>query len=428
MTLLLIALAIIVVLLILRKPYLGIVFTAASLPATDVLPQIPLASSVVPLIGAVTLGAFLLSRKRQSGGSRLGFTSVHLLGLLFIGWLYISNPQAAWLGRDRNWTVTFLQLWFLVWLAGELLDSAPKQHVLMWAFAIVTVISAMIALQQGTLGKEFDPTLRAAGLAQGANTAARYFVVAFVFLNYLRTISSNRLLRILSIGGMIAAFLGVFITGSRTGMLLLLMALGLLVLLQSQLRYRVQFAVLFTGLLLLLWFVSDEVFTILASITPSITQGTDTVGLRYSLWKAGWRMWQDHPIAGVGIGMYRFELPKYAQDLMARRYWDAVTHNTYVQLLAETGVVGLGIFLVMLVKSLHNFWSVKNIGNRDSEIALRNVWIVVFLVMIASGISKSDQADKLLWLTIGVSLYFQRGVVPKEAEIFVPQVAHKARI
>lgn len=136
----------VIILLVLRRPYLGIVFIAASLPIADLLPEIPYMTSVIPLIGGVTLVIFLLSRRKENR-SALHLSNVHLAGLVFIIWIFVSNPQAAWFGADRNWVFTFFQLWVVAWLAGELLDSPEKHRVFMWLYSIITIISALFAIQ-----------------------------------------------------------------------------------------------------------------------------------------------------------------------------------------------------------------------------------------------------------------------------------------
>lgn len=405
-----IAFAIGVAFLILRRPYLGLVLTAASLPVADVLPKIAFASSVVPLIGAITLFGFLLKRIKEHKDRVFSFINVHVIAILFISWMFISNPQASWFGPDRNWIFTFFQLWVLIWLAGELLDAPEKHHVFMWMFSIVTVVSALIAIQQGSLGEEINQALRSSGLAQGANTAARYFVIATVFLIYLRIVSHNRLMRLLATSGAIITFIGVFFTVSRSGMLLLFVALGLLVLLQPHVKYRFQLVVVFVVALIVLWSLSENIFDILKSIAPTIAQRTDTVGLRYTLWKGGWRMWLDHPIQGVGIGMYPRLVRNYGPDLMALYYWKgAATHNMFIQVLAETGFIGFGLFTLLLGKSLQNILRAGKIEN-PNIVSLRNVWLIVFLIMLLGGITKSDQADKMIWMAMGVSVYFYNQV------------------
>lgn len=427
---------VIIVFLILRRPYLGVVFTAASLPVIDLLPAVPGFSSVVPLFGATAILGILGQRKKEHK-PLFRFGNVHILGLLFIGWIFLSNPKAAWFNYDRSWLFTFFQLWVLLWLAGELLDTPQKHHVFMWIYSIVTVASALVAIQQGSIGENVDASSRALGLAEGANSAARYFVVAMIFLNYLRTVEKGGFPRFFAALGTIITFFGVFFTVSRTGILLIFVALGMTFFLNTNSKYRVQLIIIFAFSVLGLWYLSDNIVSIVRSIIPSIVEGTDTAGLRYALWQAGWRMWLHNPLRGVGIGMYPRQLRYFGQDLMAPLYLKgAVAHNTYVQILAETGLIGFVIFLLLLIKSLQNILRADMAGNENSTV-LRNVWLIVLVAMLLGGLTKTDYADKMIWLVIGVSVYFKdqvregrEGSLPdNESKVFsrrpVPSYARK---
>ncbi|MBL1172751.1 MAG: O-antigen ligase family protein [Chloroflexi bacterium] len=408
---LIILVGIVLFLLILRRPYFGIVFTAASLPIAGVLPNVPFATSVVTIIGGITIPAFLLQRKNKkikSNTSKLiSLSRLHLFGLLFIGWIFITNPQAAIMGRDRNWVFTFAQLWILSWLTSELLDTVQKQRVFMWVYAVFAILSAFVAIQQGTWGRDSELEVQAFGLAEGANSAARYFIIALIFLNYLRGEASNPLTKSLATVGIVASVLGVFFSGSRTGVLLLFIAFALDILLQSNSKYKFQSIFILSISLFFLGTISDSIISYLRPIIPMIIEGTDTMEVRYALWQAGWKMWLDHIIAGVGIGMYRFELVHYAFGTIPSFYITMVAHNAYIQILAETGIVGFILFISILAMTLKNTWPNNNVQD-GNEITLRNMWFIVFVVILVGAFTKTDQADKMLWLVMGMSVYFSR--------------------
>lgn len=113
--------------MILVNPFLGIVLIAASLPVTDLLPSIPMVSSILPIVGVVTIFGYLIKNINKRGNGLKGTRPVLILGLLFIIWMFITNPQAAWFGHDRNWIFTYVQLLILTFLAEELLDD-PKKY------------------------------------------------------------------------------------------------------------------------------------------------------------------------------------------------------------------------------------------------------------------------------------------------------------
>lgn len=66
---------------------------------------------------------------------------------------------------------------------------------------------------------------------------------------------------------------------------------------------------------------------------------------RLAYGRAAVRMAAEHPMLGVGVGRYPRLLPQY------REYWltPENTHNFYLQVLAETGVLGATVFICVLV-------------------------------------------------------------------------------
>jgi O-antigen ligase len=79
---------------------------------------------------------------------------------------------------------------------------------------------------------------------------------------------------------------------------------------------------------------------------------------RSQLWEVAWRITSDHPVAGVGLHNFTVHSPRYVREpgalenvkLIAER--PHVVHNTYLELLTETGVIGLSLFLVAIAASL----------------------------------------------------------------------------
>ena len=106
----------VLLLLIFRQPYLGVVFTIATLPVIDLFPDIPLFSSIAVPLGLVTLVSYLFQSKAAQKRQKW-LDPIYIFGLLFIFWTVISNPEAAIFGKDRVWILTFVQLWILMLLS-----------------------------------------------------------------------------------------------------------------------------------------------------------------------------------------------------------------------------------------------------------------------------------------------------------------------
>lgn len=79
----------------------------------------------------------------------------------------------------------------------------------------------------------------------------------------------------------------------------------------------------------------------------------ESVTLRQELNSAAIATWQTSPLLGVGLGNFLVELPKH---LVSREvYFLQPVHNIYLLILAETGIVGLGIFIWVIFCSLKKF-------------------------------------------------------------------------
>jgi len=76
--------------------------------------------------------------------------------------------------------------------------------------------------------------------------------------------------------------------------------------------------------------------------TTEITDANFAVLERLAHWQAGLRMFQDHPWIGVGIGNYAAAYSAYALP----HWYEALghAHNVWINLLAETGILGFGAF------------------------------------------------------------------------------------
>lgn len=71
---------------------------------------------------------------------------------------------------------------------------------------------------------------------------------------------------------------------------------------------------------------------------------------RVYMWRIGLDMFLDNPLIGVGQGNFPFSIRPYevASGLRGRSWAGHVAHSAYVTLAAELGLVGIGLFLMML--------------------------------------------------------------------------------
>lgn len=81
-----------------------------------------------------------------------------------------------------------------------------------------------------------------------------------------------------------------------------------------------------------------------------------SIQMRWGYLLSGLNMFLNHPIFGVGAGCVRRVFPQYrVEDIVHVAASEAVTHNTYVEILASTGLVGFIPFLGIIYSSLRNY-------------------------------------------------------------------------
>src|SRR5260370_27878548 len=92
----------------------------------------------------------------------------------------------------------------------------------------------------------------------------------------------------------------------------------------------------------------DERVDTVGRVIQSAVEMTTIVG-RISAWKGGFSLIRDFPIFGVGLGGWpeifeRYQLPPW-QDLFFSQ-----AHDDYIQLFAETGIVGIALFAWLAIR------------------------------------------------------------------------------
>jgi len=128
--------------------------------------------------------------------------------------------------------------------------------------------------------------------------------------------------------------------------------------------------------------------------------------VRLYVWLAALKMIQDHPL-GVGYGLFKFYLPDYSEVYRFR-----AAHNTYLLLAAETGILGLFVFLLLLGMMMLECWRAYRVC-RDPW--LKGIAIAAMASTISMGFSAffynfffNVAINGQQWLLIGLAMQLRR--------------------
>jgi hypothetical protein len=145
-----------------------------------------------------------------------------------------------------------------------------------------------------------------------------------------------------------------------------------------------------------------------AARTIPLTAQDSSVDGRLTALRIGGLMWRDHPLTGVGKGNYYRAYSDY--------YWrvdpqfksiPTATHNTYAQIAAETGLLGLVAFLGVLVAIVTGLRSARRrsaeAGLPAMVMLLQAIEVSLYGYLVTSLFLHDNVYQRCLWLLVGLA-------------------------
>jgi putative inorganic carbon (hco3(-)) transporter len=309
---------------------------------------------------------------------RIVWTNTGLLMLVFLAWCLLSLLWSKNLIIAANvlggYTLRFVLFLFL--FTNEIntrktLDGI--MHTLAIAGWLYIVIGIGVIFFQG-----YESGTRLQVLGENANTFGGLFPVVAVGVIWLaiRTPNPRRELWIFqSLAFLLLSFGLIALSGSRGG------AISWLITILALFFWRPTRLWGIVGILILLVVVISAPFILATTIDRFVDRTSDTLlGGREALWQAAWMLIRDHPWKGVGVGNAPFAMMSYVR--MFRSVWGydlAAIHNPFLTLWAETGILGLILYLGVLVSSL---WAFFKQYDRNKKLGIQ--WLTPYFALTAS--------------------------------------------
>jgi O-antigen ligase len=308
----------------------------------------------IPLLISTALFFFWITRPDKQW-TRYSVWWLVLLGVMVVGTLLSANTYAAY-WSTRNMAVRFLCICLPL---QAFTTSVRKVRLWIYSFIAVATYVAWWAAWHGGYG----PSGSAGG--QDENYVATLMgmgvgLAYFAFLADKRLIP--RILLVLSIVVFVAA-IALGANPSRGGFLGLC-AVALYCLSRSPRKLTGAGVIAAIGLSLVI-FAGPRFWKEIAT-SGDYQDGTGDV--RIELWKSGLRMWQAHPLFGVGSDNFRWVINDYETAEQYAKFGRAlggtmVPHSLWVEMLAEVGTLGAIATLLLL------FHTWKGLSRLRSEIA-----------------------------------------------------------
>jgi len=239
------------------------------------------------------------------------------------------------------------------------------------------------------------------------------FITYFLPFNFAVLIfCQNRFLRIFSFASLILLFPCAVWQGARAAWV----AIAISLLFASFFKNRRIFAGVV--LVLLVVFSSGFFFSATRQKLESIPYPSQW-NSRTPLYNSALKMFHDHPVFGVGLGMYEklIKEPRYA---LSSDYPNKIhilylhAHNIYLEILAEMGVVGLLAFTFLFLSYFYKVSvALKGIKNENYLAVIIGIASLVVASLVsgvaASIITVGVNETFIFWILLGISL----GLLPE---------------
>jgi O-antigen ligase len=212
---------------------------------------------------------------------------------------------------------------------------------------------------------------------------------------------------------------GIYSTFTRSAWLGL--ALGLLVVLAFSLSRVWRTAVIGTLVVATLPLVGlnwERLMSFKRDKELSAAEAAESAKLRPILAVVAWHMFLDRPLLGSGYGQYQTESLAYLSDrsidLPLEKARPYVQHNVFLALVVDTGLVGMGLFVAMLVLWMRMAWRLW--CTRAAPPAARQFGLL-FLAFVGVWFPNAMFQDVLMIPMANMLLVFLAGLVVNLAAV-----------
>jgi len=383
-----------------------------------------IAKSYIFILGVVIMIRWVVFNERPQGWQRAAVI-IGVYGLVLASsLLYAANTTLV--SESLN---DFVKDVFITFIVIVLLNNGNRLRGIIWSLLAAGIFMGTISVYQyltGPFGNNYWGFAQAsymqyAGTQQGYRISGpvgdpNFYAMVMLVLVPLaleRLLDErSRPLRLAALWALTVIALTVVFTYSRGGFVALAAAIfAWFFLYPLRAKY---FPILILVGIAFLMLIPQEYIARISTLkelisAPSVGFRTQDYALRgrASETLAGLEMLKQNPILGVGLNNYTIHYLSYAKSLgFAPSATERAAHNLYIEVAAETGLLGLSVFLVLLgtmAKNIIDSWK-KLRGTRRDDLArmVAAIGAGIFGYLTAS-IFIHSAYPRYFWLLVGIA-------------------------
>ena len=349
-------------------------------------------------------------------GGGLGRVLRSKLALVIIAmhvWFLIGVPFSYWWGGTADAVVTVAKMMPGFFFASALLLTISQLRKVMLAFVLAMLIDLVWILSSTAVSNDERFSLTSSRFAN-SNEIATFLLIGLPFWLYLVVSKrTSKIVRVLAVAEMAVTLVACLRTGSRGGLITIGFIL-LLIFLAADAGNKVKLIVIsLLMVLIVVPFVPESIRLRLMSLSLSSTDGVNDSSAiassesRYALLTESISVAIEHPVFGVGLGVYAAAAAKRAEAQGRRAKWQ-VSHNSYAEVAAETGFPALILYITSLVIAVRELRICRKLARsfpamEDLHLTASCI-LLSLIVFILNGLFANLATEFFYYLLLGVTL------------------------
>lgn len=377
---------------------------------------VPFVSTMMSLLLLICTALSLFLKVAINKDFKLKYFKTNAWILMFALVIGICAVTSISLEESRNIALLMIAFVLSYFVVINTIENEKQFKFILYIFSIAAVITAFYGLYQYMFGdlysqawldKEMfeDIKMRVYSTFENPNVYGEYLILAIPIIAGLLWTEKGIFKKLFWLGSLGVTMLALALTFSRGCWLGIILVIGLLAIMIDR-----RFILLGIVALLFLPFVLPE--SIINRFLSIGNMGDSSTSYRVYIWMGTLAMLADYWFSGIGLGITSFNTiyPIYSYNNISAPH----SHNLYLQLVVEFGIVGLIIFLGMLYnfykETIISICKKKNILTSSliagvSGFMLQSMfdhtwynyrvvlifWIIIAFGLVSTKVSKSDE-------------------------------------
>lgn len=377
---------------------------------------VPFVSTMMSLLLLICTALSLFLKVAINKNFKLKYFKTNAWVLVFALVIGICAVTSISLEESRNIALLMIAFVLSYFVVINTIENKKQFKFILYVFSIAAVITAFYGLYQYMFGdlysqawldKEMfeDIKMRVYSTFENPNVYGEYLILAIPIIVGLLWTEKGIFKKLFWLGSLGVTMLALALTFSRGCWLGIILAIGLLAIMIDR-----RFILLGIVALLFLPFVLPE--SIINRFLSIGNMGDSSTSYRVYIWMGTLAMLADYWFSGIGLGITSFNTiyPIYSYNNISAPH----SHNLYLQLVVEFGIVGLIVFLGMLYnfykETIISICKKKNILTSSliagvSGFMLQSMfdhtwynyrvvlifWIIIAFGLVSTKVSKSDE-------------------------------------